>query len=91
MDQFVSCHGRSSAALFLDCRSLDFRFVPIPPAVRLIICNTMVRHNLSAGKYNARREECEAGVHLLSKRLPGIRAFARCLNRAVGNNPRPSW
>jgi galactokinase len=75
MDQFVSCHGRSEAALFLDCRSLDFRFVPIPPAVRLVICNTMVRHNLSAGKYNARREECEAGVNLLSKRLPGIRAL----------------
>ncbi|MFZ0418501.1 MAG: galactokinase [Candidatus Sulfotelmatobacter sp.] len=75
MDQFVSCHGRSGAALFLDCRSLDFHYVPIPPAMRLVICNTMVRHNLSAGKYNARREECEAGVHLLSKRLPGIRAL----------------
>ncbi|MGA2020766.1 MAG: galactokinase [Candidatus Sulfotelmatobacter sp.] len=75
MDQFVSCHGRSGAALFLDCRSLGFHFVPISPAMRLVICNTMVRHNLSAGKYNARREECEAGVHLLSKRLPAIRAL----------------
>jgi len=91
MDQFVSCHGRSSAALFLDCRSLDFRFVPIPPAVRLIICNTMVRHNLSAGKYNARREECEAGVHLLSKRLPGIRALRDVSIELLENNRDLLW
>jgi galactokinase len=75
MDQFVSCHGRSGAALFLDCRSLDVRLVPIPPEVRFVICNTMVRHSVSAGEYNARRAECETGVRLLSARLPSIRAL----------------
>jgi galactokinase len=75
MDQFVSCHGGSGAALFLDCRSLDFHLVPIPAEVQLVICNTMVRHNLAGGEYNARRAECESGVRLLSLRLPGIRAL----------------
>ncbi|MFZ0320187.1 MAG: galactokinase [Candidatus Sulfotelmatobacter sp.] len=75
MDQFVSCHGRAGAALFLDCRSLDFCLAPIPAEVRLVICNTMVRHNLAAGEYNARRAECESGIRLLSTRLPGIRAL----------------
>ena len=86
MDQFVSCHGRSGAALFLDCRSLDFRLVPIPPEVRFVICNTMVRHNLSASEYNARRAECEAGVRLLSQRLPGIRALRDVSIDALENN-----
>jgi galactokinase len=75
MDQFVACHGRSGAALFLDCRSLDFRFVPIPSRLRLIVCNTMVRHQISAGEYNTRRQECEEGVRLLSSEIPGIRAL----------------
>ena len=75
MDQFASCHGRSGSALFLDCRSLDFRFVPIPPRLRLIICNTMVRHQISAGEYNTRRQECEEGVRLLSTQITGIRGL----------------
>jgi galactokinase len=75
MDQFVSCHGRSGAALFLDCRSLDFRLASIPAEVKFVICNTMVRHEIAAGEYNARRAECESGVRLLWARLPGIRAL----------------
>ena len=31
MDQFISCHGRAGHALMLDCRSLDFELLPIPP------------------------------------------------------------
>ena len=30
MDQFVSCLGRAGHALLLDCRSLDFKLIPIP-------------------------------------------------------------
>jgi galactokinase len=75
MDQFVSCHGRASHALLLDCRSLDFQLVKMPPKVHLVICNTMVKHELGASEYNARRAECEDGVRLLSEVLPGIRAL----------------
>jgi galactokinase len=75
MDQFVSCHGKTACALLLDCRSLDFRFVPLPKNIRLVICNTLVKHSVAHGEYNRRREECELGVKLLSKHLPGIRAL----------------
>jgi galactokinase len=75
MDQFVSCHGRAGSALLLDCRSLDFRLVPLPSDVQLVICNTMVQHKLGTSEYNARRSECEEGVRALSKALPGIRAL----------------
>jgi galactokinase len=73
MDQFVCCMGKAGHALLLDCRSLEFKLVPIPAHVRLVICNTMVKHELARGEYNRRREECEEGVRRLSQWYPGIR------------------
>jgi galactokinase len=75
MDQFVACLGKAGHALMLDCRSLAYQFVPIPAGVSIVICNTMVRHKLAGGEYNVRRAECEAGVRLLAKRIPGIAAL----------------
>jgi len=75
MDQFVACLGKAGHALMLDCRSLAYQFVPIPPGVSIVICNTMVRHKLAGGEYNVRRAECEEGVRLLAMRIPGIAAL----------------
>jgi galactokinase len=75
MDQFVACLGKAGHALMLDCRSLAYQFVPIPAGVSIVICNTMVRHKLAGGEYNVRRAECEEGVRLLAKRIPGIAAL----------------
>jgi len=75
MDQFISLHGRANHALMLDCRSLSFELVPIPESVRLVICNTGVKHKLAEGEYNRRREECEEAVRSLERVLPGIRAL----------------
>jgi galactokinase len=75
MDQFVSCQGRAGHALMLDCRSLEYQLVKIPSRVRLVICNSMVKHKLQAGEYNVRREECEEAVRKLSAALPGIRSL----------------
>lgn len=75
MDQFVSCQGRAGHALMLDCRSLEYQLVKIPARVRLVICNTMVKHKLQAGEYNVRRKECEEAVRKLSAALPGIRSL----------------
>jgi galactokinase len=75
MDQFVSCMGKAGHAFFLDCRSLEFQFVPIPAGIRLVVCNTMVKHDLATGAYNTRREECEEGVRCFAKWDPTIRAL----------------
>jgi galactokinase len=75
MDQFISCNGRAGEALMLDCRSLEYKLVPLPPGVSLVICNTMVRHELATGEYNKRREECEEGVQLLARTLPHVKAL----------------
>lgn len=75
MDQFISCHGKAEHALLLDCRSLQARAIPLPVGAALVVCNTMVKHNLAANEYNNRRAECEEGVRLLKKALPGIIAL----------------
>ena len=75
MDQFVSCLGRAGHALLLDCRSLEFELIPIPDRVRMVVCNTMVKHQHASGEYNRRREECEEGVRILAKWCPNIRAL----------------
>jgi len=75
MDQFVSLNGRVNSALLLDCRSLDFKLFELPESIRLVICNTMVKHELAASEYNVRRAECEEGVRKLSELLPGISAL----------------
>jgi len=75
MDPFVSCCAQAGRALMLDCRSLEYRLLPLPPGVSLITCNTMVKHRHASGEYNSRRAQCEEGVRLLSRSLPNIRAL----------------
>jgi galactokinase len=75
MDQFVSLHGQKDHALLLDCRSLTYEPLLVPDSVRLVISNTMVKHELASGEYNHRRADCEEAVRRLSAVLPGIRAL----------------
>jgi galactokinase len=75
MDQFVSLFGQAQHALLLDCRSLEFKLLPLPDNVRLIICNTMVKHELASSAYNERRAQCEEGVRLLARIYPNVRAL----------------
>jgi len=75
MDQFVACHGRASHALLLDCRSLAFEPVRLPAEISLVICNTMVKHDIRSGEYNTRRAQCEEGVRTLHVVLLEIRAL----------------
>src|SRR5216683_3384747 len=75
MDQFASCFGRAGCALMLDCRSLEFELVRLPPDVQLVICNTMVKHDNATSEYNTRRAECEEAVRLLAQELPGVRSL----------------
>jgi len=75
MDQFISLHGQRDHALLLDCRSLQFDLLPIPESVRLVICDTGVKHEHASGEYNRRRAECEAAVRAFSRVLPDVRAL----------------
>jgi galactokinase len=75
MDQFISCFGEKNHALMLDCRSLQYQMAPIPDNARLVICNTMVRHELSGGEYNERRAACETASRKIASDKPSVRAL----------------
>ena len=73
MDQTISLLGKENHALFLDCRSLEYEHVPLNLGEYAIaICNTKVKRELAASEYNKRRAECERGVDILSRWIPGI-------------------
>ncbi|MHB0876024.1 MAG: galactokinase [Anaerolineae bacterium] len=75
MDQFISALGRRGHALMIDCRSLEHCAVPLPGGCAVLVANTMKQRGLVDSEYNRRRSECEDGVRLLQRRLPGIRAL----------------
>jgi galactokinase len=75
MDQFIACHGKKGHALLLDCRSLEFKFAPIPAGLQLVVCNTKVKHDLATGAYNKRREECEEGVRYFARWSPAVHSL----------------
>ncbi len=75
MDQLASACCAADRALLLDCRSLEYRMLPVPAGVRLVICNTMVKRELTGSAYNTRRAECEEGARILAQRFPAVRAL----------------
>jgi galactokinase len=76
MDQYVVALGQQEHALLIDCRSLSFSPVPVELGTAcVLICDTKVKHELSSSAYNERRSQCEQGVQLLARELPGVRAL----------------
>lgn len=66
LDQAASCLGRPEYAVFLDCRSLDYRYLPFhAPELALVVIDTGVRRELATSGYNERRHQCEEATRLL--------------------------
>ncbi len=60
MDQFASVFGRKGNLMRLDCRSMEFEYFPFDPnGYRLLLVNSVVKHELVDSPYNKRRESCE--------------------------------
>jgi galactokinase len=74
MDQFIAALGRDRHALLLDCRSLDYEYVPVS-AGSLVIAHSGVRRELVGSEYRDRRAQCESAAAKLASVLPGIRAL----------------
>lgn len=62
MDQFASALARQGHALFLDCRDLSFRHVPLRADVKIVVCNSGVRRALAQSEYEARLKQCRQAV-----------------------------
>ncbi|MEA3431412.1 MAG: galactokinase [candidate division WOR-3 bacterium] len=76
MDQFASLLSKEEFALFIDCRTLDYRYVRVSlPGCAFLVCNSMVKRELAASAYNERRMECRKAVKALKKYLPHIESL----------------
>ncbi|HMO62571.1 MAG TPA: galactokinase [Ferruginibacter sp.] len=75
MDMYASLHGKKDAVLLLDCQTISHQYLPFSQdAYSIVLFNSNVKHSLSGGEYNERRQWCEAGLALL-KQHTGIQSF----------------
>ena len=73
MDQFASVMSKAGHVLLLDCRSLEYKMIPIQiNPYKIIMLNTKVSHNLATSAYNTRKSECEEGVAAIKQSFPNI-------------------
>lgn len=73
MDQFVSVHAAEDYAVMLDCRSLEHEMVPLDTSeVKVVVCNTMVDHELGSSAYNQRRAKCEEAARILNEKVGNV-------------------
>jgi galactokinase len=90
MDQFVSIFGRQHAAIMIDCRSLEYRAVAIPPEVEIIAVNSMVKHELGASAYRERVKECAIAVESIRERHPEVSSLRDATAEMVESAPMPA-
>ena len=83
MDQFASVFGKEGSLIRLDCRSLEYQYFPFKPeGYRLVLLDSVVKHELASSAYNKRRQSCETVVAAIKKNHPEV-DFLRDANMAM--------
>lgn len=81
LDQVSSIFGKKDHVIFLDCRAQKVELVPFPGHAGLLIIHSGVKHALTGGEYNERREQCFEAARRLE--IPALRdATTAQLNQA---------
>lgn len=69
MDQFISALGKKNHAIFLDCNTLQYEYVPLELGdFTIVITNTNVPHKLTDSQYNERRAQCEQALQIINEK-----------------------
>lgn len=69
MDQFASVFGKEGKLMRLDCRSHEFEYYPFnPDGYKLVLVDSVVKHELASSAYNDRRKSCENVIIALQKK-----------------------
>jgi len=73
MDQFASVFGKAGSLILLDCRSLEYKYYPFnPKGYKLVLLDTVVKHELASSEYNKRRISCETACAAIRKNHPEV-------------------
>jgi galactokinase len=76
MDQFASMMGKKDHVIKLDCRSLEYEYVPFKlEGIKILLLNTNVKHSLASSEYNTRRMECETAVGWVKEHAQQVNAL----------------
>ena len=99
MDQFVVTAAKQGHALLLQTRDLTYDLVPVTSGaladLRIVACNSLVKHSIAAGDYGSRRKGVETGQQVLRERFPGLRdlgdATLEQLEQCAGQMPEDAY
>lgn len=73
MDQFASVFGKAGSLILLDCRSLEYKYYPFDPkGYKLVLLDSVVKHELASSAYNKRRISCETACAAIRKNHPTV-------------------
>ena len=73
MDQFASVFGKKDHLIRLDCRSLEYQYFHFEPkGYRLVLVDSVVKHELASSAYNKRRQSCENVVAVIKQLHPEV-------------------
>lgn len=73
MDQFASVFGKAGCLIRLDCRSMEYKYFPFnPQGYKLVLVDSVVKHELASSAYNKRRKSCENVVVAIKAKHPEV-------------------
>jgi galactokinase len=76
MDQFASMMGKKDHCIKLDCKTLDYKYVPLKlDGYSIVLLNTNIKHSLASSAYNTRRQECEQAVAWVKEDEPRVNSL----------------
>ena len=74
MDQFASLFGKKGHLIRLDTKTMEYQYFPFDPeGYKLVLLDTVVKHELASSAYNKRRESCEHAAETIAKRHPEVK------------------
>ena len=73
MDQFASIFGKKGNLIRLDCKTMEYKYFPFNPVgYKLVLLDSVVKHELASSAYNRRRESCERATLAIRKNHPEV-------------------
>ncbi len=73
MDQFASLFGKEGNLMRLDTKTMEFDYFPFnPKGYKLVLVDSVVKHELASSAYNKRRESCERAAAAIRKNHPEV-------------------
>ena len=74
MDQFASLFGKAGHLMRLNCATMEFEYFPFnPKGYKLVLLDTVVKHELASSAYNKRRASCENACAHIAAKYPQVK------------------